>query len=116
MACAGVRGNGSIPSASSLNIPPLMHNSDPNLHDALRAVVRANVPHLRSTSCRTENWLVTLLARRARQLAASGHCREAIVVHLTDELAGVEPAPAPEIQCPRSFMQMLRRITAPFRR
>ena len=111
-----MRGNGSIPRPSSLNIPALMHDSDPNLHDALRAVVRANVPHLRSTSCRTENWLVALLARRARQLAAAGHSREEIVAHLIDELAGAEPAPAPEIQCPRSLIQILRRITAPFRR
>ena len=96
--------------------PSPMHNSHPNLHDALRAVVRSNVPHLRSTSCRTEHWLVTLLARRARQLAASGHCREEIVTRLIDELAGPDPSPAPKIQCPGSLMQILRRISAPFRR
>ena len=95
-----------------------MHNSDPNLHDALRAVVRANVPHLRSTSCRTENLLVTLLARRARQLASAGHCREEILVCLLDELAGPDPipAPVPAVQRPRSFGRTMRCIAALIRR
>ena len=95
-----------------------MRTPDPNLHDALRAVVHANVPHLRGTSCRTENWLVTLLARRARQLAAAGSCRQEILERLLGELAGPDPipAPVPAVQPPRLFGRILRSITEAFRR
>ena len=92
-----------------------MHNLDWALHNALRDVVRANVPRTPTTAPAIEHRLLALIAHRARQLQRTGLSREEITARVLEELAAPEPHPPTASRLPDSFRQVIRTLAARLR-